>query len=231
MYTLNFLVTGDAGTSWLAHRALPATECLQVTPSVGSSSSWDRPVYSTATFPATVWSQFKLDLKERETTNEIKHEPLQTAAAELLPKESHATANVSLLAGLQKLSTATLIWKPPAADQTQETGETSWLVKKPKHKDDNLPFWGRLCQTFLWPAAVAGQPAETLGSHLLRPRTMVWYIPPWKTASFCLHRLNKGFILAVEFRLPMKVVTFVKFTSAVVVDKNTQARVFTQSRI
>ncbi len=45
---------------------LPTTECLQATPSVGSSLSWDGPVYSAATFPATVWSQFKLDLKKRE---------------------------------------------------------------------------------------------------------------------------------------------------------------------
>ncbi len=66
------------------------------------------PVYSAATFPAAVWSQFKLDLKERETTKEIKCGPTQTAAADLLPNESHATANVSLLACLQKLSTATL---------------------------------------------------------------------------------------------------------------------------
>ncbi len=58
------------------------TECLQTTPSVGSSSSWDGPVYSTATLPATIWSQFKLDLKERVTTNRIKREPPQTAAAD-----------------------------------------------------------------------------------------------------------------------------------------------------
>ncbi len=45
---------------------LATTECLQVTPSVGLSSSWDGSVYSAATFPATVWSQFNLDLKERE---------------------------------------------------------------------------------------------------------------------------------------------------------------------
>ncbi len=42
------------------------------------------------------------------TTNEIKRGPAQTAAADLLPNESHATANISLLACLQKLSTATL---------------------------------------------------------------------------------------------------------------------------
>ncbi len=65
------------------------TECLQATPSVDSSSSLAEPVYYTATFPATILSWFKLDLKERTTTNKIKHEPAQTA---------HATANVSLLA-------------------------------------------------------------------------------------------------------------------------------------
>ncbi len=89
--TLCFLVTGDVGRSWLAHRALTRL-CS--------------PVYSTATFTAAVSSQFKLDLKERVTTNEIKRELAQTAAADLLPSGSHATANVSLLARLQKLSTA-----------------------------------------------------------------------------------------------------------------------------
>ncbi len=73
---------------------LPTTECL----SVGSSLSWDGPVYSAATLPAMVWPQFRLDLKERETTNEIKCEVAQTAAADLLPNESHITANISLLA-------------------------------------------------------------------------------------------------------------------------------------
>ncbi len=66
---LRFLATGDVGTSWLAHHALTRLcqqQSLQATPSVGSSSSWDGPVYSAATFPATVWSQFKLDLKERD---------------------------------------------------------------------------------------------------------------------------------------------------------------------
>ncbi len=46
---------------------------------------------------------------KRETTNEIKRELEQTAAADLLPIESHAIANVSLLACLQKLSTAALL--------------------------------------------------------------------------------------------------------------------------
>ncbi len=46
--------------------------------------------------------------REREATNEIKCEPTQSAAADLLLNESHATANVSLLACLQNLSTATL---------------------------------------------------------------------------------------------------------------------------
>ncbi len=52
---------------------------------------------------------FKLDLKERETTNEIKCELEQKqAAAELFPNKSHATANVSLLACKQKATTAAL---------------------------------------------------------------------------------------------------------------------------
>ncbi len=72
--TLRFLATGDVSTSSLAVCAsrsdspLPTTECLQAAP---SSSSWDGPVYSAATFPATILSWFKLDLKERMTTNEI----------------------------------------------------------------------------------------------------------------------------------------------------------------
>ncbi len=77
-----------------------------MTPSVDLNSSCDEAVYSAATFPASVSSEFKMDLKERATTNEIKCEPVQTAVADLLP-ESHATANVSLLAHLKKLSTAT----------------------------------------------------------------------------------------------------------------------------
>ncbi len=67
-----------------------------------------------ATFPATVLSWFKLDLKERATTKEIKHKPEQKQewedAAELLPNESHATADNSFLAREQKLPTAALTW-------------------------------------------------------------------------------------------------------------------------
>ncbi len=81
---------------------------LQAPQSVGSSLSWDGPVYSAATFPATILSQVKLVLKERATKNQIKHQPVQNVAADFLPNESHAKANVSLLARLQKLSSATL---------------------------------------------------------------------------------------------------------------------------
>ncbi len=52
-FKLRFLVTSDADMSCLAHRAvtlLRQQQCLQATPSVGSSSSWDRPVYSAGTF-------------------------------------------------------------------------------------------------------------------------------------------------------------------------------------
>ncbi len=41
-------------------------------------------------------------------TNEIKHEPVQAAAVDLLPNKSHAMANVSLLARQQEPPTATL---------------------------------------------------------------------------------------------------------------------------
>ncbi len=102
---LRFLATGDFDTSWLAvgcvlhfDSPLSTTEYLQATASV--SSSWDGPVYSAATFSASVWSQFKLDLKERETTNEIKLELEQEqgaeGAAKFLPNESQATANVQM---------------------------------------------------------------------------------------------------------------------------------------
>ncbi len=100
--TLCFLATGDIFTRWLAVRALssdsplPTTECLQTTL---TAWAW------AATFPANVLSQFKLDLlKERASTNGIKHEPTSTAMAELLPNESHAAANVSLLAKITNCS-------------------------------------------------------------------------------------------------------------------------------
>ncbi len=41
---------------------------------------------------------FMSTLKKRAITNKIKHAPLQTAAAKLFPNESHATADVSLIA-------------------------------------------------------------------------------------------------------------------------------------
>ncbi len=75
---LHLLVTGDVGASWLAARAvrsdspLPTTEGLQATLPVSSTSSWDRPVHSAAIFPATISSRFRLDLKKRPTTNEIR---------------------------------------------------------------------------------------------------------------------------------------------------------------
>ncbi len=79
-----------------SYSPLPTTECLQATPSVGSS--WDGPVYSTATYPVTVSSRFKLDLKERATTIEIKPKLAKMAAAEFLFNQCHATASASLLA-------------------------------------------------------------------------------------------------------------------------------------
>ncbi len=97
--TLCFLVTGDIGTSWLAVCALcsdsplPTTECLQATPSAGSSSSWDRSVYSAATFPATISSQFRLNLQERATINKIICEPEQT-----IDSQQISCYNISLLA-------------------------------------------------------------------------------------------------------------------------------------
>ncbi len=109
--TLHFFTTCNVGARWLAHCALThlcQRKCLQATTSVGSSSSWDGPIYSAATFTATVSSQFKLDLKETATAKEIKRKPAQTAAVDLPPNKSRATANVSLLAHLQKLSTVTI---------------------------------------------------------------------------------------------------------------------------
>ncbi len=98
--TLLFLATDDISMSWLAVCALRCDSPLPTTatPLAGSSSSWDWPVYSAATFPATFSSRFKLDLNERATTNELKRKLGQMATAQWLPRESHATANVSLLA-------------------------------------------------------------------------------------------------------------------------------------
>ncbi len=58
---------------------------------------------------ATASSRFELDFKERTTTNEIKCEPVQTAAEELLLNESYATANISLLAEVTKCNFNSLI--------------------------------------------------------------------------------------------------------------------------
>ncbi len=107
--TLHLLVTGDISTSWWAVRCLcsdspmPTTECLQGTPSVGLSSSWDGPVYSAATCPATVWSQFKLYSKESNNKRNKTHVRAKTGG-ELLSSESHATANVSLLPKVTRCS-------------------------------------------------------------------------------------------------------------------------------
>ncbi len=71
--TLHFLGTGNIGTGWLTHQLAQArAETDQFT----------------ATFPATVWSQFKLDLKERDNKwNE-------TRAGAKQGEESHATASL-----------------------------------------------------------------------------------------------------------------------------------------
>ncbi len=79
--TLRFLATGDLSMNWLAVRALCSDSPLPTTASDTVSRL-----------------ELKLDLKERTTTNKIKRELAQTAAAELLSNKSHATANVSLLA-------------------------------------------------------------------------------------------------------------------------------------
>ncbi len=86
---------------------LLTTECLQATPSVNSSSGWDRPVYSSTTFPETLWSQLKLDLKERETTNELNKAQTDANICSRFNK-FYATVNISLLARLQKVSTTCL---------------------------------------------------------------------------------------------------------------------------
>ncbi len=100
--------TGDvAHADWLLKRALcskraSANNRVSAGDTVSRlESSWDGPVYSAAPFPAfglVMNLLSKLDLKERETTNGIKHEPEQTAAVDLLPSGSHAAANVSSLA-------------------------------------------------------------------------------------------------------------------------------------
>ncbi len=102
--------------SYALTRLWMTTKCLQALPSIGSSSSWDGPVYSAATFPATVWSQFKLDREKRERQQtKIKCDPEQKqgeeAAAELLPSKSHATVKVSLLAKVTNCSFKFVLWR------------------------------------------------------------------------------------------------------------------------
>ncbi len=71
---------------------LLTTVCLQVTPSVGSSWSWDEPVYSAAPFPATVSNP---NLKER--GQQTKQNAIQSKTGRQLVKS------------LAKLPTAALI--------------------------------------------------------------------------------------------------------------------------
>ncbi len=76
LYSLSWFYAALLSNRWCQYKLissdspLPTTECLQATLLV--SSSWDGPVYSAATFPAIVWSQFRLDLKVRATTNKYK---------------------------------------------------------------------------------------------------------------------------------------------------------------
>ncbi len=65
-------------------------------------------VYSAATFPATVWSQFKLDLKERDNKRS-KTRAGANSCSKVASQESHDTANVSLLAHQQKSPTVLLM--------------------------------------------------------------------------------------------------------------------------
>ncbi len=98
---LRFLGTDDVGMSWLAVRALRSgsplltAECLQAAPQTRAEMDQFTPLQLS---PATVRSQLKRNLKGGATTNEIKGELAQTAAAKLLPNDSYATANVSLYA-------------------------------------------------------------------------------------------------------------------------------------
>ncbi len=66
------LATGDIHTSWspCSDSPLPTTECLQATPSVSSSVSWDGPVYSAATFPATFSLQTGVKRENNNKRNE-----------------------------------------------------------------------------------------------------------------------------------------------------------------
>ncbi len=105
-------VLAYVSTSWLAVRALCSDSPLPTT----LSPTWARAEtdqFTPLQLSMSKTVQFKQDFKEKATTNEIKHEPEkkrgEEAAAELLPNESNATANVSLLAHSQRLSTAALM--------------------------------------------------------------------------------------------------------------------------
>ncbi len=105
--TLRFLATGDVDTSWSAFHALRSdspllTVCLQATPLAGSSSSWDREVYSAAAFPVSVWSWFKVDFKERVTTTRAREKMGRGGCSKTACKRV-STANVSLLAKTYQL--------------------------------------------------------------------------------------------------------------------------------
>ncbi len=83
------LATGDVGMSWWAVRTLrtdsplQTQEGLQATLSVSASSSWD----STATFPSTVSSQFKLDLKRERTKKRNKMQAGANGSSKVVPQQ------------------------------------------------------------------------------------------------------------------------------------------------
>ncbi len=113
-YMLRFLGTSDVDTSWLDRHALRSDSPLPTTVSASNTISRLRLELKRITlfrcnFPC---NRFKLNLKERATTNKLRCKPEQKqggkAAAELPLNKSHATANVSLFARWQKLPTAAL---------------------------------------------------------------------------------------------------------------------------
>ncbi len=61
----------------------------------------------------------------------MKQKTKQTAAANLLPNKSHETANISLLAHLQKLSTTTLnYYHTVQLDVRFKIRVSDWLIKR-----------------------------------------------------------------------------------------------------
>ncbi len=104
-WLLYAVILSDVGTSWLATETSNMPHALKLTSAQNSDCrrlhqpAWvelRRTSSHRCNFPCDLWC--KLDLKERATTNEIKHKAEEKqgrdGAPELLPWEFHATASL-----------------------------------------------------------------------------------------------------------------------------------------